>query len=112
MPYCVLSDKAHLLNIQPQDFFLNFQYSENRFFFLFLHFVVSLQQKILITKAIKTLGLLVGFDAVAVFVSSLLESCIEEQWDLYYREFVCISWHILLNVSSEMLLVSTKISME
>lgn len=60
----------------------------------------------------KTLGLLVGFDAVAVFVSSLFDTCIEEQRDLYYRAFMCISWHILLNVSSEMLSVSTKISME
>jgi len=64
-------------------------------------------------KSSKTLGLLVGFDAVTViFVSSLFDTCAEEQWYLYYRALVYIGWHILLNVSSEILSESTKISME
>lgn len=94
IPSCVLFNRRiGLLNIQGDIFFWIFKILKTELFFFFVFvgffFVLSLRcsRKFFFPK----------------------NTCGKEQWDLHSKASVCIIWHTLVNVSSEMLLESIKI---
>lgn len=106
-PSCALSDKIDMLNIQCQvfsEFSVFWKQNCFLFFFAFYHFTIAENSYFKKKKAIKNTGV-VAF--CVIFINSF-NTCGKEQWDLHSKASACISWHTLVNVSSEMLSESVK----